>query len=267
MVEKAKAKGRGKKPSGTPRRRKGVKLRPTELGATELVLATLPAELEALAAAVRAGRRRGAGHLPRAAGRPRPAVDGAAGRQGRADAVPARHLRRARAAADAGDGQDQAVPGSDHRGARADRRRGLLDAQRLPPAHGAQGAGREDACSRCWCPERAVAYQILALNIEKAHNLREKAIGVRRMYVDLAPRLGRRRGVATRWSSRSRRWPRSGFAYEERGRLSGGAYHPILRKADRWLPGKLPPRAAEARARARPCCSTYDEAVTERWRR
>ena len=36
-------------------------------------------------------------------------------------------------------------------------------------------------------PERPVAYQILALNIEKAHNLREKAIGVRRMYVDLAP--------------------------------------------------------------------------------
>src|SRR5262249_59847443 len=34
-------------------------------------------------------------------------------------------------------------------------------------------------------PERAVAYQILALNIEKAHNLREKAIGVRRMYVHL----------------------------------------------------------------------------------
>ena len=30
-------------------------------------------------------------------------------------------------------------------------------------------------------PERVLAYQILALNIEKAHNLREKAIGVRRM--------------------------------------------------------------------------------------
>ena len=37
-------------------------------------------------------------------------------------------------------------------------------------------------------PERAVAYQILALNIEKAHNLREKAIGVRRMYEDLVAR-------------------------------------------------------------------------------
>src|SRR5207237_10787213 len=39
-------------------------------------------------------------------------------------------------------------------------------------------------------PERAVAYQIPALNIEKAHNLREKAIGVRRMYRDLAGSLG-----------------------------------------------------------------------------
>ena len=44
-------------------------------------------------------------------------------------------------------------------------------------------------------PERAVAYQILALNIEKAHNLREKAIGVRRMYVDLAPISDERRGA------------------------------------------------------------------------
>ena len=54
MVEKAKTKGRGKKASGTPRKRKGVKLRPTELAATELALASLPAELEELAAAVRA---------------------------------------------------------------------------------------------------------------------------------------------------------------------------------------------------------------------
>ena len=30
-----------------------------------------------------------------------------------------------------------------------------------------------------------------------------------------------------------------GFAYEERGRLSGGAYHAILRKVDGWLPGRL----------------------------
>src|SRR6185295_6735390 len=35
-------------------------------------------------------------------------------------------------------------------------------------------------------PEREVAYQILALNIEKAHNLRERALEVVRMYRDLA---------------------------------------------------------------------------------
>ena len=58
-------------------------------------------------------------------------------------------------------------------------------------------------------PERPVAYQILALNIEKAHNLREKAIGVRRMYVDLAPdrrRTARRRSRSSSRSRRSRRW-------------------------------------------------------------
>ena len=166
---------------------RGVKLRPTELGATELALATLPAELEELAAAVRADGGAVLATLPRAARRPRAAAARAAHRQGRADAVPARRLRRARAPADAGDGQDEALPRSDHRRARADRRRGVLDAERLPPADRAQGAGRARPCSRCWCPSAPVAYQILALNIEKAHNLREKAIEVRRMYVDLAP--------------------------------------------------------------------------------
>ena len=34
-------------------------------------------------------------------------------------------------------------------------------------------------------PEREVAYQILALNIEKAHNLRERALEVVRMYREL----------------------------------------------------------------------------------
>lgn len=36
-------------------------------------------------------------------------------------------------------------------------------------------------------PEASVAYQILALNTEKAHNLRERALEVVRMYRELAP--------------------------------------------------------------------------------
>jgi ParB family chromosome partitioning protein len=35
-------------------------------------------------------------------------------------------------------------------------------------------------------PEAAAAYQILAMNTEKAHNLREKSLEVIRMYKELA---------------------------------------------------------------------------------
>ena len=37
-------------------------------------------------------------------------------------------------------------------------------------------------------PEPAAAYQILAMNTEKAHNLREKSLEVIRMYKELARR-------------------------------------------------------------------------------
>src|SRR3954471_10737298 len=58
-------------------------------------------------------------------------------------------------------------------------------------------------------PEREVAYQILALNIEKAHNLREKALEVVRMVRDLV-RVGSKRNetaLPLNWRSRrSSRW-------------------------------------------------------------
>ena len=109
-------------------------------------------------------------------------------------------------------------------------------------------------------PERPVAYQILALNIEKPHNLREKAIGVRRMYIDLA---GYADGGEETYGLEFEEPALAtlGFAYEERGRLSGGAYHSILRKADRWLPGKLPQAIEKRRAQAA-LLLAYDEAVT-----
>jgi ParB family chromosome partitioning protein len=110
-------------------------------------------------------------------------------------------------------------------------------------------------------PERPVAYQILALNIEKAHNLREKAIGVRRMYVDLAPVVGDgEETFALEFEEPA--LATLGFAYEERGRLSGGAYHPILRRADKWLPGRLRDAMDVRRERAAKLLA-YDEAVTD----
>jgi len=112
-------------------------------------------------------------------------------------------------------------------------------------------------------PERAVAYQILALNIEKAHNLRERAIGVRRMYVDLIgqPELSRAGEESYALEFEEPALATLGFAYEERGRISGGAYHPVLRKADRWLPGRLTDALPLRRARAA-LLLEYDDAVT-----
>jgi ParB family chromosome partitioning protein len=110
-------------------------------------------------------------------------------------------------------------------------------------------------------PERAVAYQILALNIEKAHNLREKAIGVRRMYVDLAaiPEAKQKEeDYALEFEEPA--LVTLGFAYEERGRLSGGAYHPILRKCDKWLPGRLSDAIEVRRERAK-LLLDFDDAV------
>lgn len=81
-------------------------------------------------------------------------------------------------------------------------------------------------------PEREVAWQILALNTEKAHNLKERSLEVIRIY----------RGLVDEDDSR----PESGFAfyldqaalvtlgvcYERVVRFGGGAYHPILRRLE-----------------------------------
>jgi ParB family chromosome partitioning protein len=110
-------------------------------------------------------------------------------------------------------------------------------------------------------PEREVAYQILALNIEKAHNLREKSLGVVRMYRELAALSGEsEEHYALEFEEPA--LVTLGFAYQKRPRLSGGAYHPALRKTDVWLPGKLT-RAAEERERLADLVLAFDDAVND----
>jgi ParB family chromosome partitioning protein len=83
-------------------------------------------------------------------------------------------------------------------------------------------------------PDPAVAFKILALNTEKAHNLREKSLETIRMARELA-----RRSDATE-ASFSFEFEQPAFltlgtCYEERPRLSGGAYQSILRRVDAFL--------------------------------
>jgi ParB family chromosome partitioning protein len=108
-------------------------------------------------------------------------------------------------------------------------------------------------------PEASVAYQILALNIEKAHNLREKAIEVARMYRDLV-KFSEEGEAHYELEFEEPSLVTLGFAYEERGRLAGGTYNPVLRKVDQWLSGSLPDAQAERERRAQ-LVLAFDDAV------
>ena len=83
-------------------------------------------------------------------------------------------------------------------------------------------------------PEAAAAYQILALNTEKAHNLREKALEVIRMYRELA-HLDEATEEKYALEFEEPTFITLGLCYEERPRFSGGAYHPVLKRVEEFL--------------------------------
>ncbi len=90
-------------------------------------------------------------------------------------------------------------------------------------------------------PEPSAAYQILALNTEKAHNLREKALEVIRMYKELAHLDGAMED-AYALEFEEPAFITLGLCYEERPRFSGGAYNPVLKRVEEFL--KQPLQAA-----------------------
>jgi ParB family chromosome partitioning protein len=99
-------------------------------------------------------------------------------------------------------------------------------------------------------PEAAAAYQILALNTEKAHNLREKALEVIRMYKELA-RLDSATEETYALEFEEPALITLGLCYEERPRFSGGAYHPVLKRVDQFMKGSLRAALEARQARAK----------------
>ncbi len=99
-------------------------------------------------------------------------------------------------------------------------------------------------------PEPEVAYQILALNTEKAHNLKEKALEVVRMYRALAEEQPRSAEKDWAFQFESPHFATLGLLYEENKRFAGGAFAPILKRVDRFLDGRLPRTLEERAARA-----------------
>jgi ParB family transcriptional regulator, chromosome partitioning protein len=79
-----------------------------------------------------------------------------------------------------------------------------------------------------------VAFKILALNTEKAHNVKEKSLETIRMARALAEqRAAQESDFAFEFEQAP--YLTLGAAYEERRGLSGGAYHPVLRRIDAFL--------------------------------
>jgi ParB family transcriptional regulator, chromosome partitioning protein len=94
-------------------------------------------------------------------------------------------------------------------------------------------------------PEPEVARRILLLNTEKAHNLRERALEVARLAQNLAQLDDRpEREFETEFEEAA--LLTLGFCYLENGRFAGGAYHPVLRRIDKFL-GSALPKALEIR--------------------
>jgi len=241
--------------SGRPRKRKGVKLVPTALDPGELALSDPPPELAALKAQVEADggavlacyREPLGGHALLFAALPIDKVERTVFQRDVSDA----HVRRLTLA--------------------MDKTRRYLDpiiAVREDGTYRSPNGGHRLTALKelgartilaLLVPEPQVAYQILALNIEKAHNLREKALEVGRMYRDLAGKSElKETDLALEFEEAG--LCTLGFAYAERGRLSGGAYAPILRKVDAFLDEKLAKALAERERRAGVVLA-FDDAV------
>ena len=109
-------------------------------------------------------------------------------------------------------------------------------------------------------PEAELAYRILALNTEKAHNLREKALEVIRMARDLAASdAGTEKDHALVFEEPA--LLTLGICYEQNGRFAGSVYRPILVRTDDFMAVKLAKAIAEREGRAKKLLE-LDEAVS-----
>src|SRR5262249_41964893 len=83
-------------------------------------------------------------------------------------------------------------------------------------------------------PDRQLAWQILALNTEKAHNLKERSLEVARIYRGLIEEDDSRNETDFALYLEEAALVTLGFCYEKKPMFAGGAYYPILRRLDQF---------------------------------
>lgn len=109
-------------------------------------------------------------------------------------------------------------------------------------------------------PDPPVAFKILALNTEKAHNLREKSLETIRMARALAKR-SRDAEDTFAFEFEQPAFLTLGICYEQRPRVSGGAYQSILRRVDAFLDDPMA-KAIKERERRGKKILKLDDAVS-----
>jgi ParB family chromosome partitioning protein len=88
-------------------------------------------------------------------------------------------------------------------------------------------------------PKREVAWQILALNTEKAHNLREKSLEVIRIYRGLLEEDDSRIEKGFSFYLEEASLVTLGLCYERNGKFAGGAYNPIVKRLEVFSDEKI----------------------------
>jgi ParB family chromosome partitioning protein len=99
-------------------------------------------------------------------------------------------------------------------------------------------------------PDPALAYRILALNTEKAHNTKERALEAVRMARGLADVDAARPETDFALELEDGALVTLGVAYERRPRFAGGAYAPALKASDAFLSSGIGDALALREARA-----------------
>jgi ParB family chromosome partitioning protein len=109
-------------------------------------------------------------------------------------------------------------------------------------------------------PEPEIAFRILALNTEKAHNLKDKAFEVIRMARAIAAD-GTRSEADVAFELEQASLITLGICYEKNGRFSGGAYNPVVSRTEVFSTEPLAKSLALREAHAEKLLE-LDEAVT-----
>jgi ParB family transcriptional regulator, chromosome partitioning protein len=113
-------------------------------------------------------------------------------------------------------------------------------------------------------PEPEIAFRILALNTEKAHNLKDKSLEVVRMARALAEDKATAGRPESDWAFEFEEpaYLTIGQCYEKNGRFAGGAYMPVVKRCEEFASEGIA-KSLEARAARAARLLELDEAVAE----